>query len=93
MQKRSATIVIIFAVFVLCAGTSTLCPWGSRARAQTTPIAKSIGKIKTITGSTIALSPTSGSDIAVTVQPNARILRLTPAEKDLKKATPLQLHD
>jgi hypothetical protein len=93
MQKRSAAIVIIFAAFVLCAGTSTLCPWGSEARAQATTIAKSIGKIKTINGSTITLSPTSGSDIAVTVQPNARILRLTPGEKDLKNATPLPLQD
>ena len=93
MQKRSVAIVIIFAAFVLCAGTSTLCPSGSEARAQATTIAKSIGKIKTINGSTITLSPTSGSDIAVTVQPNARILRLTPGEKDLKNATPLPLQD
>jgi hypothetical protein len=95
MQKRSAAIVIIFifALFVLCAGSSTLCPSGSEARAQAAPIAKSIGKIKAINGNTITLSPTSGSDIAVTVQPNARILRLTPGEKDLKNATPLQLQD
>ena len=30
---------------------------------------------------------------AVTVQPNARILRITPGAKDLKNATPLQLQD
>jgi Domain of unknown function (DUF5666) len=93
MQKRSPAIVIIFAAFVLCAGTSTLSPSGSEARAQATTIAKSIGKIKTINGSTITLSPTSGSDIAVSVQPNARILRLMPGDKDLKNATPLQLQD
>ena len=93
MQKRSAAIVILFAAFVICAGTSTLCPSGSEVRAQATTIAKSIGKIKTITGTTITLSPTSGSDIAVTVQPNARILRLIPGEKDLKNATPIPLQD
>ena len=93
MQKRSAAVVIILALFVLFAGTSTLCPSGSEARAQATTIAKSIGKIKTINGSTITLSPTSGSDIAVSVQPNARILRLMPGDKDLKNATPLQLQD
>ncbi|MGE5055845.1 MAG: DUF5666 domain-containing protein [Acidobacteriota bacterium] len=91
MQKRSAAIAVILAVFVLCAGISTLCPL--KARAQATTIAKGIGRIKTINGGTITLSPTSGSDIAVTVQPNARILRLTPGEKDLKNATPLQLQD
>ena len=93
MQKRSAAVVIILALFVLFAGTSTLCPSGSEARAQATTIAKSIGKIKTINGGTITLSPTSGSDIAVSVQPNARILRLMPGDKDLKNATPLQLQD
>jgi len=93
MQKRSAAVVMILALFVLFAGTSTLCPSGSEARAQTTTIAKSIGKIKTINGSTITLSPTSGSDIAVSVQPNARILRLMPGDKDLKNATALQLQD
>lgn len=93
MQKRSTAVVIILALFGLFAGTSTLCPSGSEARAQATTIAKSIGKIKTINGSTITLSPTSGSDIAVSVQPNARILRLMPGDKDLKNATPLQLQD
>ena len=93
MQKRSAAVVIILALFVLFAGTSTLCPSGSEARAQATTIAKSIGEIKTINGSTITLSPTSGSEIAVSVQPNARILRLMPGDKDLKNATPLQLQD
>jgi len=93
MQRRSAPVVITLALFVLFTGTSTLCPSGSEARAQATTIAKSIGKIKTINGSTITLSPTSGSDIAVSVQPNARILRLMPGEKDLKNATPLQLQD
>ena len=93
MQKRSTAVVIILALFGLLAGTSTLCRSGSEARAQATTIAKSIGKIKTINGSTISLSPTSGSDIAVSVQPNARILRLMPGDKDLKNATPLQLQD
>jgi Domain of unknown function (DUF5666) len=93
MQRRSAAVVMILALFVLFAGTSTLGPSGSEARAQATTIAKSIGKIKTINGSTITLSPTSGSDIAVSVQPNARILRLMPGDKDLKNATPLQLQD
>ena len=56
-------------------------------------IAKSIGAIKAINGSAITLAPTSGPEVAVTVQPNARILRLAPGDKDLKNATPLQLSD
>ncbi len=38
-------------------------------------------------------SPDSGPEIAVTVQPNARLLRIAPGEKDLKNATPVQLQD
>jgi hypothetical protein len=56
-------------------------------------IARRIGAIKAINGNAITLSPDSGPDVAVTVQPNARILRIAPGEKDLKNAAPVQLHD
>jgi len=58
-----------------------------------TSIARRIGAIKTINGNVLTLSPDSGPDIAVTVQPNARLLRIAPGEKDLKNATPVQLQD
>ena len=54
-------------------------------------IAKRIGTIKTIEGSTLILAASTGPDVSVTVQPAARILRLAPGETDLKKATPLQV--
>ena len=52
-----------------------------------------IGAIKTITRNTITLTPDSGPDSAVTVQPETRIVRIAPGEKDLKNATPIQLSD
>jgi hypothetical protein len=52
-----------------------------------------IGAIKTITGNTITLTPDSGPDSAVTVQPETRIVRIAPGEKDLQNATPIQLQD
>lgn len=65
------------------------------AQEVTTPnaIARRIGTIKAISGSTITLTPTSGPEVAVTVQPNARILRIAAGEKDLKNATPIQLQE
>ena len=54
-------------------------------------VARRIGAIKTINGNAITLTPDSGPDVAVTVQPNARILRIAPGEKDLKNAAPVQL--
>ncbi|MGA2348645.1 MAG: hypothetical protein ABSF93_21725, partial [Candidatus Sulfotelmatobacter sp.] len=56
-------------------------------------IAKRVGAIKAINGSTLTLTADSGPEIAVTVQPNARLLRIAPGEKDLKNATPIQLQD
>ncbi len=56
-------------------------------------IAKRIGAIKTVNGNVLALAAdSSGPEIMVTVQPNARLLRLG-ADKDLKNATPIQLQD
>lgn len=56
-------------------------------------VAKRIGAIKSINGNTIALAPDSGAEVTVTVQPNARLLRLVPGDKDLKNATAIQLQD
>jgi hypothetical protein len=69
---------------------------GAIAKAQDagqSTIARKIGAVKTISGSTMTLTPDSGSEITVNVQPNARLLRLAPGDKDLKNATPLQLTD
>lgn len=72
----------------------------SSARSQTqaqgaeqSTIVKSIGIIKAISGAAITVAPDSGAEVAVTVQPNARILRLASGDKDLKNATPIQLQD
>jgi Domain of unknown function (DUF5666) len=56
-------------------------------------VARRIGAIKTISGNAITLAPDSGPEVSVTVQPNARILRIAPGEKDLKNATPIQLQE
>ncbi|HEY6373366.1 MAG TPA: DUF5666 domain-containing protein [Candidatus Sulfotelmatobacter sp.] len=56
-------------------------------------VAKRIGTIKAINGNTVTLALESGAEVTVTVQPNARLLRLAPGEKDLKNTTPIQLQD
>lgn len=56
-------------------------------------IARSIGAIKAINGNVITLAPDSGAQVTVTVQPNARLMRIEPGAKDLKNATPIQLQD
>lgn len=56
-------------------------------------LARRIGAIKAIQGNTLTLAPDSGPDVSVTVEPNARMLRIAPGAKDLKDATPLQLQE
>jgi len=56
-------------------------------------VARRIGAIKAINGSALTLTPDSGADISVTVQANARILKIAPGAKDLKDAATVQLTD
>ncbi|PYX32946.1 MAG: hypothetical protein DMG77_01520 [Acidobacteria bacterium] len=56
-------------------------------------MAKRIGAIKAIEGSTLTLTPDSGSDVNVTVSAATRIVRIAPGEKSLKNATPIQMSD
>jgi transcription antitermination factor NusG len=56
-------------------------------------IAKRIGPIKAISGSALTLGADSGPDISVSVEPNARILRMAPGDKDLKNASSISIAD
>lgn len=67
-----------------------------RLPAQTPPSAasnKAIGTIKSITGTAIALTPDTGPEVTIAVQPATKFLRVAPGEKTLKNATPIQAQD
>ena len=92
-----AVIIVTFAVTCSMgvmpaqAATPTMAP--SAQTAPSTPVARRIGAIKTISGASLTLAPESGPEIAVTVAPSARILRLAPGDKDLKNAASIALQD
>jgi len=90
-SKSLVGMALAVVLSVACASS----PAPAAASVQETPptIAKRIGTVKAISGNLLTLTPASGSDVSVTVQPAARILRLAPGEKDLKNATPLQIQD
>ena len=95
---KSITVLVTATLIAMCFSASLqgiASPFNAAFRMQDTAgqktIAKGLGTVKTINGNAITLTPSSGSEIAVNVQPNARILRLAPGEKDVKNATPLQL--
>jgi Domain of unknown function (DUF5666) len=93
---KKSTVILAASLFAMGAAFPGRIPLLARARAQESSgaaVARRIGAIKTIQGSTLTLTPDSGSDVLVTVQPNARILRIAPGAKDLKDATPVQIQD
>jgi hypothetical protein len=91
-MKRSA---IFLSAALLLAGTAPVATGASLPAQETSPatLARRIGAIKSIAGHTLTLTSDSGPDISVTVQPDARILRIAPGAKDLKDATPVALPD
>jgi hypothetical protein len=58
--------------------------------AATGAIAKRIGVIKVINGTSLTLTPEAGPEVTVSIAPSAKIARLNPGGKEL---TPIQLSD
>ncbi|PSH03513.1 MAG: hypothetical protein CXZ00_11905 [Acidobacteria bacterium] len=54
---------------------------------------KQLGSIRRINGSDLLLLTDQGAELAVKIQPNARLLRLAPGQTDLKSAAIIQITD
>ena len=63
------------------------------APASTAGTLKPVGVVKAISGSTITLATDAGPTINIIVQDSARLVRISPGQKDLKDAAPIQLQD
>jgi hypothetical protein len=89
-----------FLAIAFCAAAATsvisVChalPIGSATREAQAAASRRIGAVKAINGAVITLTPDSGPDLNIMVQPATRIVRIAPGEKTLKNATPIQLQD
>lgn len=71
-------------------GLSSFAPKQTSPRGQT---AKPVGKIKSIAGSSIILATDAGAEISVHVRETARVLQVSPGQKDLESAIPIHLQD
>src|SRR5579864_1688921 len=92
-MKRNIAALALLMVCNAFGGSVISCPTAAQAQdAAPQSVAKRIGTVKAVNGSALTLD-SSGSEVAVNVQPGARILQLAPGAKDLKTATPLQLQD
>ncbi|HWZ51580.1 MAG TPA: DUF5666 domain-containing protein [Granulicella sp.] len=75
---------------------SALVPPQAMAQAAapgTAPVARQIGTVKSISGSTVTLTTDAGQTYTVTVAESARVLQIAPGSTDLKSAQAIALTD
>ena len=65
----------------------------SGQQATATKKARAVGAVKSVTGNTITLQTDTGAEVAVSIQPNTRLVRMGPGQTDLKTAPAIQLND
>jgi hypothetical protein len=97
---RHSLAILIFLCACLSALTSFAVPCAASAAAREipqaaaqAPVAKQVGAVKSINGNALTLTTDSGTDIAVQVVSNAKMVRVAPGQTDLKSAAPIQLSD
>jgi hypothetical protein len=79
--------LVVFSLSGVCLGD----PQGTDQNSQ--QIQQAVGTIRSIDDAGITLSTDAGEVVHVTLQDSARLLRVTPGQKDLKGATPLRKQD
>jgi co-chaperonin GroES (HSP10) len=65
----------------------------AQAPAAAPAVTRQIGTVKTISGTSIALTTDAGQQVAITVADGARILQIAPGSTDLKTAQTITLAD
>src|ERR1700692_2163408 len=73
-----------------------LLPLAARAQDAAAPAAKQVtflGTVQTISGNAITVKNDAGATMQVTVEENARLLRIEPGQKTLAGASPFSLSD
>jgi Domain of unknown function (DUF5666) len=93
VSKRILIRALGVASFFVLSGAMMWSTQSTQEGAASGVATRRIGAVKAVNGTVITLTPDSGSDLKVTVQPATRIVRIAPGEKDLKNATPIQLQD
>ena len=54
---------------------------------------KPVGVVKAISGNVITLATDAGQTVNIVVQDSARLVRISPGQKDMKDAAPIQMQD
>jgi len=97
MTAKNVLAIVFCTASVVSLSQAPLGYASARGAPQTQPappqVARRIGTIKSIDGTTITLTPDSGSDVTVIVQSATRISRIAPGETNPKNVAPIQLQD
>jgi len=97
----NATPSLLWIALCAASAASLQAPYGyalppsprAQENAASRAVAKRIGAIKAIDGTEITLTPDSGPEVKITVQPATQIVRFAPGETNVNNATPIQLQD
>lgn len=88
MAKYHAFVSLCLGIFL----AAVCCIVTPSASAQT-PAMKVMGTVKSVSGNAVVVMLDSGTEATVTFVANARIVRATPGQTDLKSAPPIQVSD
>jgi len=91
---RQKAVTRCWKVVLVAVAMISLC--GMFAYGQASPEAKglrTVGVVKSIGGGTITVTADSGEEVSASLQPDTKIVRVAPGEKDLKSATSLRIED
>lgn len=88
MAKFRAFVSVYVAIFF----AAVFCILAVSASAQAPP-SRVMGTVKSVSGNAVVVTLDSGAEATVTFVANARIVRATPGQTDLKAAPPIQVSD
>jgi hypothetical protein len=85
----AALAILVFASLDCIAAQDSATPQAAPSASKV----RTVGTIKSISGTTVSLTTDSGSEVTVSLQPSTRLLRMAPGQTDLKQATSIQAQD
>jgi len=98
-STRTAALVGSMILGIACLGLVSQCCAASSQTQEAqppslaSPLAKSVGTVKAVSGNAITLTTDAGSTVDIVVQDSTRLLRIAPGQKDLKDAAPIQMQE
>ena len=97
VAARKLTFLLACSVMGTCLAVPAVAVGVQNQGTATAPAPKSkvkaVGTIKTIDGSAITLTPDTGAEVVITIQPSTRLFRAMPGETNFKLSVPAQLQE